>query len=115
MTLIYKIVPKGEWQKAEEQGVFGGAAIDLDDGFIHFSTAEQVGETANKHFSGQADLLLVAVDEDALDKDKLRYEKSRGGALFPHLYGKLSLECVVGICPLVADKRGIFHFDEVAL
>lgn len=115
MALIYKIVSKDEWQQAEKTGVFFGAAVDLADGFIHFSTAEQVAETANKHFLGQTDLLLVAVDEDTLDKKDLRYEVSRNGALFPHLYGRLPLEYVVGICPFNADQSGVFHFDEVTL
>lgn len=108
MALIYKIVSKDEWKKAEDSGVFSGAAVDIADGFIHFSTAEQVAETANKHFKGQTGLLLVAVDEEAL-----RYEVSRGGAFFPHLYGDLSLEAVVGVSPFEADGKGTFHFSEV--
>lgn len=115
MALIYKIVSKDEWQKAEEKGVYCGSAVDLADGFIHFSTAEQVAETANKHFKGQINLVLVAVNEDSLDDEAFRYEVSRGGALFPHLYGTLALENVVSIFPFEADERGIFHFDEVAL
>lgn len=113
MALIYKIVSNDEWLKAEKTGIFAGAAVDLADGFIHFSTAEQVAETANKHFKGQDNLLLVAVDEDALDEEALRYEVSRGGAFFPHLYGNLFLAAVVGVSPFTADKEGIFHFSEV--
>ena len=113
MALIYKIVSKDEWKKAEDSGVFSGAAVDIADGFIHFSTAEQVTETANKHFKGQTGLLLVAVDEDELDEEALRYEVSRGGAFFPHLYGDLSLEAVVGVSPFEADGKGTFHFSEV--
>lgn len=113
MALVYKIVSKDEWLKAEKTGIFAGAAVDLADGFIHFSTAEQVAETANKHFKGQDSLLLVAVDEDELDKKALRYEVSRGGAFFPHLYSNLPLEAVVGVSPFSADKTGIFHFSEV--
>ena len=113
MALIYKIVSKDEWKKAEETGVFPGAAVDIADGFIHFSTGEQVAETANKHFKEQKNLLLVAVDEDELDEEALRYEVSRGDAFFPHLYGDLSLEAVVGVSPFEADGKGIFHFSEV--
>lgn len=113
MALIYKIVSKDEWKKAEDSGVFSGAAVDIADGFIHFSTAEQVTETANKHFKGQTGLLLVAVDEDELDEEALRYEVSRGGAFFPHLYGDLSLETVVGVSSFEADENGLFEFSEV--
>lgn len=113
MALIYKIVPKIEWQKAEQEGVFEGSLVDITDGFIHFSNADQVAETANKHFKGLKDLLLITVDEELLDKDVLRHEISRGGAFFPHLYGALSLESVVGVANFEADNRGIFSFSEV--
>src|SRR5690348_17270042 len=86
-VLIYKICPKGLWTQAEQDGVFAGAPVDLADGYIHFSTAAQARETAARHFAGQADLLLVAVPTQALG-DALRWEPSRGGALFPHLYDK---------------------------
>jgi len=93
MVLIYKICPRSLWQQAERTGAFSGAPVDQADGYIHFSTAEQVAETAAKHFAGQADLLLVAVDAAALGP-ALKWEPSRGGALFPHLYGTLSLDAV---------------------
>lgn len=96
---IYKIVTEDEWQAARSAGAFKGAAVDLKDGFIHFSTADQVEETAARHFAGQADLLLVAVDPAALG-EALRYEPSRGGALFPHLYGDLSFDAVLWEKPL---------------
>lgn len=102
--LIYKICPRPLWKAAEAKRVFHGAGIDLADGFIHFSTASQLAETAKRHFSGQTDLLLVAVAEEMLGS-ALRYEVSRGGALFPHLYGPLPLsavEWVVGL-PLGPD------------
>ena len=83
---IYKICDRALWREAERTGVFTGAPVDHADGFIHFSTAAQVAETAARHFAGKADLLLVAVDAAALGP-ALRYEPSRGGALFPHLYG----------------------------
>src|SRR6478609_6339023 len=79
MPLIYKICPRALWREAETAGALTGAPIDRQDGFIHFSTADQVAETAARHFAGQGDLLLVAVAADALG-DRLRYEPSRGGA-----------------------------------
>ena len=93
MTLIYKITPRGPWQEAERRRRYRGSPVDREDGFIHFSTESQVAETAAKHFAGQADLLLVAVDAEALG-EKLKWETSRGGALFPHLYGSLPLTAV---------------------
>ena len=80
-ALIYKICPEVLWQAAETAGRFDGAPVDIADGFIHFSTAEQLRETAARHFDGEAGLLLVAVEADALG-DALRWEPSRGGALF---------------------------------
>ncbi len=82
MTTIYKICPARLWHEAESAGIFRGAGVDLADGFIHFSTAETVRETAERHFSGVADLVLVAVDDLGLGPE-LRYEPSRGGVLFP--------------------------------
>lgn len=99
MTLVYKIVSAPEWRAAEASGVFDGAAIDRADGFIHFSTAGQVEETAAKHFAGQADLLLVAIEAEKLGA-ALKWEVSRGGALFPHLYAPLSLDAVSRVAPL---------------
>lgn len=85
MTLIYKIATGDEWRAAQASGRYEGAPIDLADGFIHFSTAEQARETAAKHFAGQRGLVLVALDAQGLG-DKLKWEPSRGGQLFPHLY-----------------------------
>ena len=93
MPLIYKICPQGLWRKAEADGEFTGAPVDAADGFIHFSTAEQLADTASKHFAGQSGLLLLSVDEAMLG-DGLRYEPSRGGDLFPHLYGPMPLAAV---------------------
>ena len=89
--LVYKIVATEEWTEAEAAGVFTGAAVDRADGFIHFSTAEQAPETAAKWFAGRDDLTLAAIDAEALG-DALRWEPSRGGALFPHLYGAFADE-----------------------
>jgi uncharacterized protein (DUF952 family) len=106
---IYKICDAALWREAERAGVFGGAPVDLADGYIHFSTAGQAAETAARHFAGMADLVLVAVDAQALGPT-LRYEPSRGGALFPHLYGTLPLSAVrwVRPLPLGADGRHVF-------
>lgn len=112
MSIIYKIVPASLWQDAQNSGEFKGAAVDLSDGFIHFSTAEQAGETAARHFAGQEGLLLVAVDGEALG-ERLVYEPSRGGALFPHLYGPLPLEAVLWQKPLPLGADGLHQFPEL--
>ena len=105
MATIYKIAPADFWREAERAGAFAGAPVDLADGFIHFSTAEQVRETAARHFAGQSDLVLAAIDADALGA-ALRYEPSRGGALFPHLYGTLRLSAVRWVKPLPLGPEG---------
>ena len=92
--LIYKIFRRPEWNALREAGETAGAPIDLADGFIHLSTSQQVAETAAKHFAEESDLVLVAVEADALAAD-LRWEPSRGGALFPHLYRRLRMDDVV--------------------
>lgn len=92
--LIYKILRRPEWDSLCAAGQTRGAPVDLADGYIHFSTAGQVVETAARHFAGQSDLVLVAVEADRLGDD-LRWEPSRGGALFPHLYRDLHLSDVV--------------------
>ena len=105
MTLVYKIVPRALWLEAEETGTFAGAPVDLADGFIHLSAADQVEETARRHFAGQSDLLLVAVDAEALG-GALRWEPSREGALFPHLHGPLPVETVSWAKPLPLGGGG---------
>ena len=106
---IYKICDSALWREAERAGVFAGAPVDHADGFIHFSTAAQVAETAARHFAGKEDLLLLAVDAAVLGP-ALRYEPSRGGQLFPHLYGTLPLTAVrwVRLLPLGANGRHVF-------
>jgi uncharacterized protein (DUF952 family) len=106
---IYKIVPHELWHEARVTGVFRGAPIDLKDGYIHFSTAAQAVETARLHFAGQADLLLVAVDAKVFG-DALKWETSRGGALFPHLFADLPLDAVLWEkrLPLGADGAHVF-------
>ena len=105
MTLIYKIVPEDLWRNAERDGVFAGAPVDLADGFIHFSTAAQTQETADKHFAGQANLLLVAIESTDLGAG-LRWEPSRGGQLFPHLYGPLPVAAAASIRPISLGSDG---------
>jgi uncharacterized protein (DUF952 family) len=102
---IYKISTAALWREAERAGAFTGAPVDLADGFIHFSTAAQVAETAARHFAGATDLVLLAVDAAALGA-ALRYEPSRGGALFPHLYGTLPLSVVRWVKPLPLGTNG---------
>lgn len=103
--LIYKITPRSDWEKAQSAGEFTGAPIDLQDGYIHFSSADQVADTAAKHFAGQADLLLVAVNADVLG-NALRWEVSRGGALFPHLFASLSMDSVAWVKPMPLSAQG---------
>lgn len=106
---IYKIAPRALWQAAEQAGRFDGAPVDLADGYIHFSTALQVRETAHKHFTGQRELLLIGIDPDRLG-DALKWEPSRGGQLFPHLYGPLSLDAVLFVEELPVDAAGYHVF-----
>jgi uncharacterized protein (DUF952 family) len=108
-TTIYKICERALWREAERAGIFQGAEVDGRDGFIHFSTADQLRETAARHFAGAADLMLVAVATSALDT-ALKWEISRGGDLFPHLYGPLPLTAVLWAkpLPLGSDQRHVF-------
>jgi uncharacterized protein (DUF952 family) len=111
-TTIYKICPLALWHAAEREGVFRGAPIDLKDGFIHFSSAEQVAETAAKHFAGQENLLLLHVDTGRLG-DRLTWETSRGGALFPHLYDTLALSAVTKVEALPLGPDGFHQFPAL--
>lgn len=106
MTTIYKILRAAEWQDAERAGAFRGSPDDQRDGFIHFSTAEQTPGTYEKYFAGVAGLVLAAIDAEALGP-ALKWEPSRGGALFPHLYGDLPLSAVLWSRPLasISDVR----------
>lgn len=109
-STIYKIVPAALWRESTATGRFTGSPIDRQDGFIHFSTAAQVRETAARHFTGVADLLLVAVSAEAMG---LRWEPSRGGDLFPHLYGDLPLSSVQWVKPLPLDEIGMHVFPDL--
>lgn len=105
MPTLYKICPVALWRQAERVGRFRGSADDIRDGFIHFSSAGQVVETAAKHFAGQDGLLLIAVEAARLG-DKLKWEPSRGGELFPHLYGELDVTAAIEIVPLPLGADG---------
>jgi uncharacterized protein (DUF952 family) len=109
--LIFKICPQALWREAEAAGGFRGAPVDIADGFIHFSTAAQVRETAARHFAGQADLVLAAFESDALGP-ALKWEPSRGGALFPHLYAELPVAAALWVKPLPLGPDGAHLFPE---
>lgn len=97
--IIYKIVPRTLWELAVETGSFAGSPADVADGFIHFSTAAQLAETAARHFHGVNDLLVVEVESDSLG-NALKWEPSRGGDLFPHLYGPLAVVLAISVRPM---------------
>jgi uncharacterized protein (DUF952 family) len=109
---IYKISPASAWREAERQGVYRGSADDLRDGFVHFSTAAQVAETAKRHFSGQTGLFLIEVDADVLG-DSLRWEPSRNDEMFPHLYGELDLGAVTAVLSLRVRSDGTHEIPEL--
>jgi len=110
---IYKICPASAWREAERQGVYRGSAVDIRDGFIHFSLPSQLAETARKHFLGQTGLFLIEVDADALG-DALRWEPSRGDELFPHLYGELDLGAVTNVLDMHTRADGSHDIPELA-
>lgn len=104
-TTAYKILDAGELAVLERDASFAGSPVDLADGYIHLSTADQLDETADRHFAGRDDLQIVAVDLDSQGA-ALRWEAARGGALFPHLYGPLLLETVIAYGPLARSRGG---------
>ena len=109
---IYKILPATLWSEAAASGSFRGSPRDLADGYIHFSTAAQVRDTASKHFAGVADLVLVAVDADLLGT-ALEWEPSRGGDLFPHLYAPLAVKLASWVTPLPLGDDGLHVFPHL--
>jgi uncharacterized protein (DUF952 family) len=109
LTLIYKIATDDQWREARMSGRFEGAPVDIADGFIHFSTAEQARETAAKHFAGRDGLVLIALDADALG-DQLVWEPSRGGQLFPHLYRSFLVTEALWARPLPMHSDGSHDF-----
>jgi len=114
VTRVFKVLSAAEWQAACAQGRFDGAAVDLADGFIHLSAADQVAETLRRHFSGQTDLVLAAFDAGALGPG-LRWEPSRGGALFPHLYGPLPASTAGEVRPIRLQTDGDFDIESLDL
>jgi len=109
---IYRLLDEDAWRSAQTAGEFAGTEHDVRDGFIHFSTAAQVAETAARYYAGRPNLLLLGVNAAALGA-ALRWEPSRGGALFPHLYSALSLEAVTRVesLELAPDGRHVFPND----
>lgn len=103
--MIYKVLRSQEWSQLRSAGQTHGAPVDRADGFVHFSTAAQLGETLRRHFADEGDLVLLACDATGLG-DALRWEPSRGGDLFPHLYRALTLEDVVWSQPVLHTAQG---------
>ncbi len=106
MTRVYKILTAGDWAEAVRTGAFTGAEIDARDGYIHLSTAEQAAETARLHFQRRPDLVLVGFEAEALG-DALKWEPSRGGQLFPHLYGVLAASAAISVTSAPLDGEGV--------
>ena len=113
MSLIYKILGAAEWAAAKAAGRFDGSAVDLKDGYIHFSTAAQAQETARRHFHGVADLVVLTIETDTLG-DALKWEPSRGGDLFPHLYGPLDPALVLAVTPAPLGADGVPDLGDLA-
>jgi len=105
-AVVFKICSRQDWDAAAARGTYAGSADDQRDGFIHFSARHQLAGTAAKHFRGKTGLVLVAVPADALGSS-LRWEPSRGGDLFPHLYGELATAAAIAVVPLPLDAEGI--------
>jgi uncharacterized protein (DUF952 family) len=113
VTLIYKILTRAEWERALVEGRFEGSGLDRRDGFIHFSTAGQVAETARRHFRGQSDLVVLAVEAEGLGA-ALKWEPSRGGELFPHLRGPLACTAVIEVSAAPLSPDGTPRLDSLA-
>ena len=113
MALIYKICPASDWEAARTEGSFRGSAIDLKDGFIHLSAPHQVRETARRHFAGQQGLVLVAFEADDFGAS-LKWEASRGGDLFPHVYGVLPVGSARWVAPLPLGAQGHTFPEDVS-
>lgn len=109
---VYKLAPRALWREAEATGVFTGAPVDTKDGFIHLSSGAQVAETARLYFADEPEVLLIAVDTAACGP-ALKWEISRGGAAFPHLYAPLDLTAVAWTAPLPRDAAGAFVFPDM--
>ena len=106
MSLVYKLLTRPEWQAAREAGVYLGSALDLADGFIHLSTAAQAAETARRYFAGQTDLVLLTLEADDF-AETLKWEPSRGGDLFPHVYGPVDPARAKAVVDVGLDADGV--------
>lgn len=111
--MTYKIVSAADWAAFQAEGRYAGSAVDLADGYIHMSTAAQVAETARKHYAGREGLVLLTVDLDALG-EAVKWEPSRGGDLFPHLYADLPLSAVTAAQGFAVGADGAFRFEGEA-
>ena len=109
-ALAYKLIDRAEWREAAAVGAYLGSEVDRADGFIHLSDAGQVAGTARRHYAGRQNLLLLAVDLDAVAD--VRWEPSRGGALFPHIHGSLPVAAVRSERPLSVDAEGLLRFED---
>ena len=103
---IYKILPREDWEAALTAGLYKGSPLDLTDGFIHLSTATQAQETASRHFRAREGLVVLEIEADDLGA-ALTWEPSRGGDLFPHLYGALDVGLVRGVAEAPLDPNGV--------
>lgn len=112
--VAYKLVDRAEWEAARAAGAYAGSAVDLADGYIHMSSAAQLAETARRHYAGRSDLLLVAVDLTVLG-EALKWEASRGGDLFPHLFAPLPVSAAREERGLSVDPEGVMRFDDGAI
>lgn len=109
---LYRLLPAADWRQAVADGAYCGAPHDTADGFIHLSTADQVEETAAKHYAGVPELMVLTVDSSRLDGE-LKWEPARGGELFPHLYGTVPLEAVLGAELVATDRDGAYTFPHL--
>ena len=107
--VVWKLVDRAEWEASGE--TYGGSAVDRADGFIHLSTTDQLAETAARHYRGEVDLLLLSVDLSGL-RETVKWEASRGGALFPHIHGDLPRSAVLARRSLSVDGDGVMRFDD---
>ncbi|RZJ98590.1 MAG: DUF952 domain-containing protein [Brevundimonas sp.] len=112
--VAYKLVDQAEWDLARLDGAYAGSAVDLADGYIHMSSAAQLAETARRHYAGRGDLLLVTVDLTGLG-EALKWEASRGGDLFPHLFAPLPVAAAREVRGLSVDADGVMRFDDGAI